>query len=219
MYKSMSCIYLYMCISSQSRSRHHLARCQWRWWQCQRLEIFVWECWGIWGPWTSWIFCSFCRSAQQQRSLPLAAVRNWHWHWLQKWQQNLQQHRLQIIEIGSGSGCKSWQRLQNDAQRLRSGCKSRQRLQNGARCRWTTCLSLVYPLISHNHLSPHVHQPRFPPHIVRHETKESVKTEGSLGGKCFCAGKQSWLRIEGSWPIPTQEGHYGKGKGMGIIWT
>jgi len=53
---SMSCIYLYMCMSNQSRSRHHLARWQRRWWQCQRLETFVWECWGIWGAWTSWFF-------------------------------------------------------------------------------------------------------------------------------------------------------------------
>ena len=70
------------------------------------------------------------------------------------------------------------------AQRLRSGCKSWQRLQNGARCRWTTRLSLVHPLKFHHHLGLHVRQPRFPPHIVRHETEESVKTEGSLGAKC-----------------------------------
>jgi hypothetical protein len=41
------------------------------------------------------------------------------------------------------------------------------------------------PLISHHHLGPHVRQPRFPHHIIRHETKESMKTKGSLGEKCF----------------------------------
>jgi len=56
---SMLCIDSYMCMSSQSRSRHRLAGCQRRWWQCQRLEMFVWECCGIWGAWTSWFFCSF----------------------------------------------------------------------------------------------------------------------------------------------------------------
>jgi len=35
---SMSCIYSYMCIPSQIRSRHHLTRCQRRWWECQRLK-------------------------------------------------------------------------------------------------------------------------------------------------------------------------------------
>jgi len=83
------------------------------------------------------------------------------------------------------------------AQRLRSGCKSWQRLQNGACCRWTTCLSLVHPLKFHHHLGPHVHQPRFPPRIVRHETKESVKTEGSLGEKYFFGGKNRHFEPKG----------------------
>ena len=64
------------------------------------------------------------------------------------------------------------------AQRLRSGCKSWQRLQNCARCRWTTRLSLVHPLKFHHHLGTHVRHPRFTPRIVRHETEDSVKTEG-----------------------------------------
>jgi len=46
------------------------------------------------------------------------------------------------------------------------------------------------PLISHHHLGPHVRQPRFPHHIIRHETKESMKTKGSLGEKCFFGGKK-----------------------------
>ena len=32
-------------------------------------------------------------------------------------------------------------------------------------------------------------------------SKESVKTEGSLGEKCFFGGKKSWLRTEGSWEM------------------
>jgi len=31
-----------------------------------------------------------------------------------------------------------------------------------------------------------------------HETEESVKTEGSLGEKCFFGGEKSLLRTEGS---------------------
>jgi len=69
--------------------------------------------------------------------------------------------------------------------------KSWQQLQNGARCRWTTRLSLVHPLISHHHLGPHGCQPRYPPRIVRQETEGSVKTEGSLGEKCFF-----WKKID-----------------------
>jgi len=45
---SMSWIHIYRCISIQSPSRHHLARCQRRRWQCQRLEFLVhWECRGF----------------------------------------------------------------------------------------------------------------------------------------------------------------------------
>jgi len=72
------------------------------------------------------------------------------------------------------------------AQRL----KSWQRLQNGARCRWTTNLSLVHPLKFHHQQGPHVRQSHFPPRIVRHDTEESVKTEGSLGEKYFFGGKE-----------------------------
>jgi len=46
------------------------------------------------------------------------------------------------------------------------------------------------PLESHHHLGPHVHQPRFPPRIVLHETEGSVKTEESFGEKAFLAGKK-----------------------------
>jgi len=40
-------------------------------------------------------------------------------------------------------------------------------------------------LISHYHLGPHVRQPHFPACIVRHESKESVKTKGSMREKFF----------------------------------
>jgi len=36
----------------------------------------------------------------------------------------------------------------------------------------------------------HVRQPCFPPRIVRHQTEESVKTEGSLGENRFFGGKK-----------------------------
>jgi len=60
---SMSWIHRYMYISIRKKirspSRHHLAHCQRRSWQYQRLKIFVWESRGNWGSWTSWSFCSF----------------------------------------------------------------------------------------------------------------------------------------------------------------
>ena len=56
---------------------------------------------------------------------------------------------------------------------------------------WTTHLNLVHPLRSHHHLGPHGRQPRFPPRIVRHETKESVQIKGSLEEKCFFGGEKS----------------------------
>ena len=47
-------------------------------------------------------------------------------------------YRLSTGEIGSGTGSKSWKRLQNGALRLKKGggssCRSWQRLQHGARC-------------------------------------------------------------------------------------
>ena len=98
------------------------------------------------------------------------------------------------------------------AQRLRSGCKSWQRLQNGACCRWTTRLSLVHPLKFHHHLGPHVRQPRFPPRIVRHETEESVKTDGSLGRKYFFGVKNRNFESKGVDLYPPRGVTMGKGR-------
>jgi len=47
-----------------------------------------------------------------------------------------------------------------------------------------------------------------------HVTEESVKTEGSLGEKCFFGGN-FFITSKGV-DLTPQAGHYGKGKGMGI---
>jgi len=48
-------VYIYTCVYLV-RVDLNIILCQRQWWQCQRLEIFAWQCWGIWGVWTSWFF-------------------------------------------------------------------------------------------------------------------------------------------------------------------
>jgi len=72
----------------------------------------------------------------------------------------------------------------------------------------TTRLSLVHLIPNpppFSLLGPHVRQPRFPPRIVRHSFDTWLTND-------VLTGEKSWLRTEGSWPVPPRGVTTGRGR-------
>ena len=190
----MSCIYLYMCIFSQSRSQHHLVSAtvmtvpkvgnlcvtMLGYLRCMNFMIFL----------VHSEYCGLVHKIVNKISVSSGV------NLVGTTVNALAETRRKIHPNGPLAGCSHFWKISKKRAiqifidevcfqdrthfhhpLLMPGQGGWQRLQKGARCRWTTRLSLVHPLISHHHLGPHVRQARFPLRIIRHDTENSLKTD------------------------------------------